>query len=47
MSDKYFEFSTNKKSIFFKTFQTALNYQLIDLKFNYSKLNEIYSKVTE
>ena len=45
--DKYFEFSTNKKSIFFKTFQTALNYQLIDLKFSYSKLNEIYSKVTE
>ena len=45
--DKYFEFSTNKKSVFFKTFQTALNYELIDLKFNYSKLNEIYSKVTE
>ena len=45
--DKYFEFSTNQKSIFFKTFQMALNYELIDLKFNYSKLNEIYLKVTE
>ena len=45
--DKYFEFSSNKKSIFFKTFQTALNYELIDFKFKYSKLNEIYLKVTE
>ena len=45
--NKYFEFSTNQKSIFFKTFQMALNYELIDLKFNYSKLNEIYLKVTE
>ena len=45
--DRYFEFSTNKKTVFFKTFQTALNYKLVDLKFNYSKLNEIYLKVTE
>ena len=45
--DKYFEFSTNKKAVFFKIFQTALNYKLVDLKFTYSKLNEIYLKVTE
>ena len=45
--DKYFEFNTSKKSIFFKTFQTALNYELIDFKFKYSKLNEIFLKVTE
>ena len=45
--ERYFEFSTKEKSIFFKAFQTALNYELIDLKFNYSKLNELYLKVTE
>ena len=45
--ERYFEFSTKEKPIFFKAFQTALNYELIDLKFNYSKLNELYLKVTE
>tara|TARA_B100000029_G_scaffold132235_1_gene126073 strand:+ start:1413 stop:2330 length:918 start_codon:yes stop_codon:yes gene_type:complete len=43
--DKYFEFTTKSKSVFFKTFQAALEYDLIDLKFSYSKLNEIYLKV--
>ena len=45
--DKYFEFSTNQKSVFFEIFKIALNYELIDFKFNSSKLNEIYLKVTE
>ena len=45
--DKYFEFSANQKSVFFEIFKIALNYELIDFKFNSSKLNEIYLKVTE
>ena len=45
--ERYFEFSTKEKSIFFKAFQKALNYELVDLRFNYSKLNELYLKVTE
>ena len=45
--DKYFEFSSNQKSVFFEIFKIALNYELIDFKFNSSKLNEIYLKVTE
>jgi len=43
---RHFEFSVKNKAIFFKIFQAALDYDLVDLKFDSSQINELFLKVT-
>ena len=45
--DRHIEFVTDKKHAFFKVLQSALDYDLDDIKTNAFKLDEVFLKVTE
>ena len=44
---EFLEFSVKNKQLFFKKFKEALDYDLIDIKYSYSKIDELFKKVTE
>ena len=43
---EFLEFSIKNKQLFFKKFKEALDYDLIDVKYSYSKIDELFKKVT-
>ena len=44
---EFLEFSVKNKQLFFKKFKEALEYDLVDIKYSYSKIDELFKKVTD